>query len=159
MTDETTTRGNGDAAGTSGDAPGGRPEHDGDLGTPPLPKVDLPPINRSPADRSTAGYLAGTPGLDLEGTTVEGLGDTAAEGGATAAAGATGAGGATGARDEADLSDEPEFSDENDAAAADAARAEAKRRSGRLGAMWTGIVVGVAMVAMFVWMAVNGMFG
>lgn len=100
--------------------------------TPPLPKVDLPPINREPADRSTAGYVASTPGLNLDGD------ESAAEPGAEPAAAA------------------PAVKTAVDEAAE---RTAARARQGRIGALVAGVVGAAAVVVCVILMAMNGAFG
>lgn len=151
MSDETTRRVDGSTdrpadTDVEGHA-GGRAEPLDAPSTPPLPKVELPPINRAPADRSTAGYLANTPGLaneDVAGAAAAAEADAGAEAGGGsepevgAAADATHA---THASDDAIASHTP------------------PSRGGRRAAVWIALFAVLAAGGAVVWLVATGSIG
>ncbi|GGA63485.1 hypothetical protein GCM10011490_12630 [Pseudoclavibacter endophyticus] len=132
-------------------------------GIPALPNVELPPINRAPADRTTAGYLAATPGFadapaGREAPAGGSAGPAPEDGGEAPQAGraAPGAGDAAPEADAAAQGAEgapPAPADGGD----DPTEASGTRRRART--LWITLGVAVVLAAAATWFGLAGGFG
>lgn len=143
---------------------------------PPLPKVELPPINRKPvSDRSNASYLANTPGIDAAGSAPDAVGESGVKAPSPWPAPRRGDGGrggdaadATGAAAQAgDSSDagrpstaEARSGDGDRLENATGAEAEPRASGRRTGVIVGGIIGAVVVVGGGVaWLLVSGVLG